>query len=115
MVVSDAECSLTMPLLFGLIALFVEMLFSSEVADDVVVAVLFDVDVFKMDSVVFTDGFVRRVKLEASPLPVIVPFTGVLFKNDILALRFCSATEDVVVFEVADLLVIVETFWKWSL
>ena len=63
----------------------------------------------------FTDGFVRRVKLEASPLPVIVPFTGVLFKNDILALRFCSATEDVVVFEVADLLVIVETFWKWSL
>ena len=112
-VVSDV--SLTMPLLFGLIALFVEMLFSSEVADAVVVAVLFDVDVFKMDSVVFTDGFVRRVKLEASPLPVIVPFTGVLFKNDILALRFCSATEDVVVFEVADLLVIVETFWKWSL
>ena len=115
MVVSDVECSLTMPLLFGLIALFVEMLFSSEVADAVVVAVLFDVDVFKMDSVVFTDGFVRRVKLEASPLPVIVPFTGVLFKNDILALRFCSATEDVVDFEVADLLVIVETFWKWSL
>ena len=115
MVVSDVECSLTMPLLFGLIALFVEMLFSSEVADAVVVAVLFDVDVFKMDSVVFTDGFVRRVKLEASPLPVIVPFIGVLFKNDILALRFCSATEDVVDFEVADLLVIVETFWKWSL
>ena len=115
MVVSDVEFSLTMPLLFGLIALFVEMLFSSEVADAVVVAVLFDVDVFKMDSVVFTDGFVRRVKLEASPLPVIVPFTGVLFKNDILALRFCSATEDVVDFEVADLLVIVETFWKWSL
>ena len=114
MVVSDVEFSLTMPLLFGLIALFVEMLFSSEVAD-AVVAVLFDVDVFKMDSVVFTDGFVRRVKLEASPLPVIVPFTGVLFKNDILALRFCSATEDVVVFEVADLLVIVDTFWKWSL
>ena len=115
MVVSDVEFSLTMPLLFGLIALFVEMLFSSEVADAVVVAVLFDVDVFKMDSVVFTDGFVRRVKLEASPLPVIVPFTGVLFKNDILALRFCSATEDVVDFEVPDLLVIVETFWKWSL
>ena len=110
MVVSDVEFSLTMPLLFGLIALFVEMLFSSEVADAVVVAVLFDVDVFKMDSVVFTDGFVRRVKLEASPLPVIVPFTGVLFKNDILALRFCSATEDVVFFEVADLLVIVEIF-----
>ena len=59
MVVSDVECSLTMPLLFGLIALFVEMLFSSsEVADAVVVAVLFDVDVFKMDSVVFTDDFV---------------------------------------------------------
>ena len=58
MVVSDVECSLTMPLLFGLIALFVEMLFSSEVADAVVVAVLFDVDVFKMDSVVFTDDLV---------------------------------------------------------
>ena len=59
MVVSDVECSLTMPWLFGLIALFVEMLFSSsEVADAVVVAVLFDVDVFKMDSVVFTDDFV---------------------------------------------------------
>ena len=59
MVVSDVECSLTMPLLFGLIALFVEMLFSSsEVADAVVVAVLLDVDVFKMDSVVFTDDFV---------------------------------------------------------
>ena len=36
MVVSDVECSLTMPLLFGLIALFVEMLFSSEFADTVI-------------------------------------------------------------------------------
>ena len=67
-VVSDV--SLTMPLLFGLIALFVEMLLDSSeaaAADDV--DVVFK-DVFRIDSLVFRDS------LEASPLPVIVPFTG---------------------------------------
>ena len=55
--------------MLGLIALFVEMLLdSSEAAADDVDAVF--EDVFKIDSLVF------RVNLEASPLPVIVPFTG---------------------------------------
>ena len=56
--------------MLGLIALFVEMLFdSSEAAAADVVDAVFE-DVFKIDSLVF------RVNLEASPLPVIVPFTG---------------------------------------
>ena len=84
------------------------LLDSSEAAD---ADVVFE-DVFKMDSLL--DAVWRVVILEASPLPVIVPFTGVWFKNDILALRLCSATEDAVVPEV-DLMLTVDTFWKWSL
>ena len=56
--------------MLGLIALFVEMLLDSSeaaAADDV--DVVFK-DVFRIDSLVFRDS------LEASPLPVIVPFTG---------------------------------------
>ena len=57
-------------MLFGLIALFVEMLFDSSEA-----AAADDVDVVFKD-VFMTDSLVFLANLEASPLPVIVPFTG---------------------------------------
>lgn len=111
--VAAGEFSLTIPpLLLGLmLALVVEMLEDSSEADVVFV------DVFKMDASLFTvavDAVWRVVAvLETSPLvPAIVPFSGVWFKNDILAFRFCSTTEDAVL---DDLLVAVSTFWKWSL